>query len=141
MAKVSPRKNAGRFAFCQIITITPTRITPAPRKPMPVTICAATRPESPVVVVKTNETIVKVAEPKQTSTSVRRPAGFSLRSRSVPTSAPHSTATSASTIGAAGLPSRGHQSWTRISRMSTSTAEPLRRGSLRGLLDFLNRCL
>ncbi len=32
--------------------VRPCRMAPAPRNPIPVTICAATRPESPVVLVK-----------------------------------------------------------------------------------------
>ncbi len=64
---------------------------------MPVTICAATRPESPVVVEKAKEAIVKTADPRQTKIIVRNPAGFSRRCRSPPTTAPQTTDTSAST--------------------------------------------
>ena len=46
----------------------------------------------PVVVVKANDIMVKTAEPRQTKDSVRRPAGFSRRCLSPPTSIPHTTA-------------------------------------------------
>ncbi len=75
----------------------PCRMTPAPRKPIPVTICAATRPESPVVLVKANESIVKTAAPRQTRAIVRMPAGFSRRCRSPPMSMPHAMAAKART--------------------------------------------
>ena len=76
----------------------PCTIAPAPRKPTPVTICAATRPESPCGVVKTKDTIVYTAAPRQTRMSVRSPAGLSCRSRSVPITAPQAMAANASTI-------------------------------------------
>ena len=41
---------------------------------MPVTICAATRPESPVELVKAYPTMVNSAEPRHTSIMVRNPA-------------------------------------------------------------------
>jgi hypothetical protein len=78
-------------------------MAPAPRKPIPVTICAATRPESPVVVVNANEAIVKAADPRQTRMSVRKPAGFSCLSRSVPTTAPQITEVSANTTCSHGV--------------------------------------
>jgi hypothetical protein len=55
------------------------RMAPAPRNPIPVTICAATRPESPVVDVNANEIIVKTVDPRHTRIRVRRPAGLSCR--------------------------------------------------------------
>src|SRR5436189_225288 len=88
----------------------PCKIAPAPRNPMPVTTCAATRPESPVVVTNAKEAIVKLADPRQTRTSVRKPAGFSLFSRSVPTIAPQPTETSVSTICSQGTGSQPRKS-------------------------------
>ena len=76
---------------------------------MPVTICAATRPESPVVVVKANEVMVKTAEPRQTSVMVRRPAGFSRRCRSSPRNAPHRMANRVRAISTKGLGRRPHK--------------------------------
>ena len=78
------------------------RMAPAPRNPMPVTICAATRPESPVVVTKAKETMVNTAEPRHTRLRVRRPAGLSCRSRSRPMMAPQATATIASRTSSQG---------------------------------------
>src|ERR1700736_6668837 len=83
--------------------------TPAPRKPIPVTICAATRPASPVLLVNAYPTIVNAQEPRATSAMVRKPAGFSLRSLSLPTQAPQRTANTASAIGAHGLGKRTRQ--------------------------------
>ncbi len=91
-----------------LITRWPCRITPAPRKPMPVTICAATRPESPVVVVKANDAMVNVADPRHTRESVRSPAGFSRRCRSPPTRRPQRIAAKARTVS-----SHGAGKWTR----------------------------
>src|SRR2546426_5024416 len=79
-------------------------IAPAPRKPMPVTICAAMRVGSArttFALVSRNAwkpyapTIVKSAEPRATSRCVRSPASRSRSSRSTPISPP-STAASAS---------------------------------------------
>src|SRR5579884_743127 len=77
-------------------------IAPAPRKPMPLTICAAMRvgsirPAAPPW--RRNswkpyaETIVKSAEPTETSMCVRRPAPRSRSSRSNPIAPPSAAAT------------------------------------------------
>src|SRR6478609_3175187 len=72
-------------------------IAPAPRKPMPVTICAAIRDGSvrtmfpPLVRNSWNpyaDTIVNSAEPSETSRCVRIPASRSRSSRSNPITAP-----------------------------------------------------
>src|SRR5437868_9032462 len=77
-------------------------IAPAPRKPMPVTICAAIRVGSARTIEppfvrnswKPNaETIVNSAEPSETSRWVRIPASRSRNSRSKPTAAPSPPAT------------------------------------------------
>src|SRR5262249_1716993 len=73
-------------------------IDPAPRKPTPVTIWAAMRAGSLLASAGLTEAMVKMAAPTQMSTRVRRPAGFSLRSRSAPTMAPQRKATAVSTI-------------------------------------------
>src|SRR5438128_3700536 len=79
-------------------------IAPAPRKPMPVTICAAMRvgsarttlePDSRKASKPYAPTIVKSAEPSATSRCVRSPASRSRSSRSTPIKPP-STAASAS---------------------------------------------
>src|SRR5256714_4668269 len=79
-------------------------IAPAPRKPMPVTIWAAIRVGSARTTLAPEarnewnpyaETIVKSAEPSETSRCVRSPASRSRSSRSSPIAAP-STAASAS---------------------------------------------
>src|SRR5438552_4927609 len=76
-------------------------IAPAPRKPMPVTICAAIRvgsarttlaPESRKEWNPYAPTIVKRADPTETSKCVRRPASRSRISRSKPISPPSSAA-------------------------------------------------
>src|SRR5437868_1832427 len=76
-------------------------IAPAPRKPMPVTICAAMRVGSarttlwPDVRNAWNpyaDTIVKSAEPSATSRCVRKPASRSRSSRSTPMSPPRNAA-------------------------------------------------
>src|SRR5947209_15143966 len=79
-------------------TFMPSRmIAPAPRKPMPVTICAAMRvgsarttlvplirkPSKPYA-----ETTVKMAEPSETRRCVRKPASWSRISRSRPSAPP-----------------------------------------------------
>src|SRR5438132_869877 len=78
-------------------------IAPAPRKPIPVTICAAIRVGSarmtPCPDVRKSwkpyaDTIVKSADPTETRRCVRRPASRSRSSRSIPIAAP-STAASA----------------------------------------------
>src|SRR5919204_3508163 len=78
-------------------------IAPAPRKPIPVTICAAIRvgsarttfaPEERKAWKPYAETTVKSAEPSETSRCVRSPASRSRSSRSSPIAAP-STAASA----------------------------------------------
>src|SRR5438876_8777557 len=79
-------------------------MAPAPRKPIPVTIWAAIRVGSARTTLDPEarnewnpyaETIVKSAEPSETSRCVRRPASRSRSSRSTPIAAP-STAASAS---------------------------------------------
>src|SRR6185437_2027582 len=65
----------------------PRRMAPAPRKPMPVTICAAIRSEVPPPFAKAIETIVNSAEPRPISVIVRRPAGLWWYSRSRPSAA------------------------------------------------------
>src|SRR5262249_126781 len=76
-------------------------IAPAPRKPMPVTICAAIRdgskltrgsPESRKSVNPYAETIVKSAAPRQTTMCVRKPASRSRSSRSNPIAPPRAAA-------------------------------------------------
>src|ERR671928_148796 len=76
-------------------------IAPAPRKPIPVTICAAIRVGSARITLVPEvrnawkpyaETIVKSAEPSETSRCVRRPASRSRSSRSSPIAAPRAAA-------------------------------------------------
>src|SRR3954451_20981539 len=84
-------------------TDSPSRmIAPAPRKPMPVTICAAMRVGSarttlaPLVRNEWNayaETIVNNADPSETSRCVRIPASRSRSSRSIPIAPPSPAAT------------------------------------------------
>src|SRR5579884_702404 len=78
------------------------KMTPAPRKPMPVTICAATRDGSKLTTLPPwpkkpanpyAPTSVKSAAPAETSMCVRSPAAFSSSSRSRPMTAPRSAAT------------------------------------------------
>src|SRR5207248_7423453 len=81
-------------------------IAPAPRKPIPVTICAAMRVGS----VRTRlppwsrksrkpyaEAIVNSAEPTETSMCVRNPASRSRSSRSSPTAPPNAAASTSRT--------------------------------------------
>src|SRR5689334_16254120 len=84
------------------LTVKPWRmIAPAPRKPIPVTICAAIRVGSartmfPPPTRKSRkayaETIVNSAEPIATSMCVRKPASCSRSSRSIPTAPPSAAA-------------------------------------------------
>src|SRR5439155_14760459 len=83
-------------------TVKPWRkMTPAPRKPIPVTICAAIRLGSKLTtlpLVRNSrkpyaETSVKSPEPTATSMCVRSPAAFSSSSRSSPITPPSSAAT------------------------------------------------
>src|SRR5438105_7955206 len=76
-------------------------IAPAPRKPMPVTICAAIRvgsarttlcPEARNAWKPYAEVIVKSAEPSETRRCVRSPASRSRSSRSRPIAAPRAAA-------------------------------------------------
>src|ERR687884_2359673 len=76
-------------------------IAPAPRNPIPVTICAAIRlgsarttlcPEARKAWNPYAETTVKSAEPSDTSRCVRRPASRSRISRSSPIAAPSAAA-------------------------------------------------
>src|SRR5208282_546389 len=120
--------------------------TPAPRKPIPATICAATLPESPVLLVNAYPTIVNAQEPSATSAIVRKPAGFSLRSLSLPTQAPQRTANTASAIEAQGLGKRTcqlsfNQLMNRRSRGSSLLGdcpfvEVMRRRKPRSALEF-----
>src|SRR6266550_1516688 len=71
-------------------------IAPAPRKPIPVTICAAMRVGStlaPKLLKPYAETSVKSAEPTQTTRCVRSPACRSRSSRSSPMAPPRAAAT------------------------------------------------
>src|SRR5581483_7971312 len=90
-------------------------IAPAPRKPIPVTICAAIREGSARTTLPPltrnswkpyAETIVKSAEPSETSRCVRTPASRSRSSRSKPISAP-STHAKARRASASQPPSAG----------------------------------
>src|SRR5690606_31677110 len=60
--------------------------TPAPKKPIPVTIFAAIRSSE---ILPIRELKVKMVEPKQIRMIVRKPADLFLNSRSNPTTAPH----------------------------------------------------
>src|SRR2546423_2782052 len=68
------------------------KMVPAPRKPMPVTICAATR-EGSVWLKPNAPTTVKRHDPSATMVTVRKPAARSWRSRSSPMIAPRTRAT------------------------------------------------
>ena len=67
------------------------RIVPAPRKPTPVTIWAATLDWSAVSNLKA-KIIVNIAEPRHTNDRVRSPAGLSALRRSYPTAQPNTAA-------------------------------------------------
>jgi hypothetical protein len=76
-------------------------IAPAPRKPIPVTICAATRDGSARTTLPPwarkswnpyAKVIVNSAEPTETSMWVRRPASRSRNSRSIPIRPPKTAA-------------------------------------------------
>ena len=76
-------------------------IVPAPRNPIPETICAAMRPGSAMLTCRSAyvsatwiDTIVISVDPMQISMFVRRPAGLSWSSRSNPITAPHAAARS-----------------------------------------------
>ena len=69
------------------------RITPPPRKPTPVTICAATRPGSAFPAISI-EVRVKSVEASVMRMIVRTPAAFSCNSRSKPMTPPSATARS-----------------------------------------------
>jgi hypothetical protein len=62
------------------------KITPAPRKPIPLTIVAAIRGSLASAIFQ--DRIVNTVEPTQIKINVRRPAGLSLKSRSKPISPP-----------------------------------------------------
>lgn len=68
------------------------KITPAPRKPMPVMMLDAIRSGVPPAPSRSDR-IVKTAEPRQMSAIVRSPAALLLYVRSAPTAAPTRTAT------------------------------------------------
>src|SRR5215218_4531845 len=108
-------------------------IAPAPRKPTPVTICAAMRVGSKTIpsalekcqsVQAYAETSVKSAAPSETSRCVRRPASRSRSSRSTPIAAPRPAA----------RPSRSASSASERSGMHGLGGRPLRR---RDLVDAL----
>ncbi len=82
------------------VTVKPVlRMTPAPRKPTPVTICAEIRPGSTVAGAPAMncqdriEARVNSAEPAQMKMLVLRPAGLAAHSLSSPTRAPLTVAT------------------------------------------------
>src|SRR6266705_506999 len=68
------------------------RMVPAPMKPMPGRIWAATRAGSPRVAAMWRESTVKNVAPVQMRMLVRRPAGLPLSSRSRPIAPPNTTA-------------------------------------------------
>src|ERR1700722_7437370 len=85
-------------------------MTPAPRKPIPETICAATREGSNTTAggctasPKPNiDTSISSAEPTHTSACVRRPAADSTRSRSRPTMLPTIAASASRSTISSGL--------------------------------------
>src|ERR687884_1296866 len=97
-------------------------IAPAPRNPIPVTICAAIRlgsarttlcPDARKAWKPYAETIVKSAEPSDTSKCVRSPASRSRISRSSPIAAPSAAAS-------ASRSRTSHQS--RVGRLCTERA-------------------
>src|SRR5207247_1322290 len=111
-------------------------IAPAPRKPIPVTICAAIRVGSARTTLPPftrnsrkpyAEAIVKSADPTETSRWVRNPASRSRSSRSNPT-APPSAAASTSRTSASCHESEGMS--------AASSTERLRLG----LADLLDPC-
>ena len=78
-----------------------TKIIPAPRKPIPLTTCAAIRapsaprrPSAPIVVSLKPyfEIIIISAAPSATMQCVRTPASFDLRDRSIPIQIPQTLA-------------------------------------------------
>src|SRR5438067_1120392 len=107
-------------AFTQIVaavvipwTLLPLlRIDPAPRKPMPLTICAAMRSGVPPARASSMDTTVNKAEPTAMSMFVRRPAAFCRSSRSTPMAAPRPAASrrrSIKSIGGMSLADRKAQ--------------------------------
>src|SRR5262245_56006998 len=68
------------------------RIAPAPRKPMPVTTCAAMRSGEPAPAPNSTERIENSAEPSAMSMFVLRPAGLWWYSRSRPIAPPSAAA-------------------------------------------------
>src|SRR6185437_8760860 len=116
-------------------TVRPFRmIAPAPRKPMPLTTCAAIRdgsrrtrtfgPPEPRTSWKPKaETIVNSAAPIATSMWVRSPASCSRHSRSIPIAAPSAAATASRAQMLAQL-----SSWTSLARSIDRL--PLRGGEL-----------
>ena len=71
------------------------RIAPAPRKPIPLTTCAAIlagSPRSAAIWAILIEVIIMSADPMQTTAWVRIPAGWPLRSRSNPMTVPRASA-------------------------------------------------
>src|SRR6185503_16788085 len=78
------------------------RIVPAPRKPIPVTTCAAIRPGSlglsnAITMATFVDSHMNSIDPRQIRMLVRKPAGLSLISRSTPMSPPQTIARSAFT--------------------------------------------
>src|SRR5437763_6811609 len=113
-------------------------IAPAPRKPIPLTICAAIRVGSTLPSKLWNpyaETSVKSAEPTETTRCVRSPAWRSRSSRSRPIAPPSAAATKmrSSTSGQPIV-------WTAASRLGELTRDGLRL-KLRDLADARRRQL
>src|SRR5439155_15165801 len=103
-------------------------IAPAPRKPIPVTVCAATRVGSMLLPCVRRSwkpyapAIVNSAEPSETSRWVRKPASRSRSSRSIPT-APPSAAASASRNRASSQESDGRLAASSIERLPLRLAD------------------
>ena len=68
------------------------RMVPAPMKPTPARIWAATRPGSPLSAAMRMDSTVKSVAPMLMRMLVRRPAGFPFSSRSRPMAPPSTTA-------------------------------------------------
>src|SRR5579862_2326026 len=117
------------------------RIAPAPRKPIPVTTCAATRVGStrePKSLKPYAPTSVNRAAPSDTSRCVRTPASRSRISRSTPTAAPRPAAT-ASRSSTSAPPSEPRLLARSIDRLSLDELELLDpgRGEVEQLVELL----
>ncbi|MNE18129.1 hypothetical protein D3C80_1111440 [compost metagenome] len=87
-----PRDAVAHIVVAVVIPLTllsSLKITPAPKKPIPVIILAASRSGFPTPIF--NEIIVKRQEPKLTSIKVRNPADLLRYSRSTPINSPINT--------------------------------------------------